>query len=70
MVTNWRNTVVRFKFLVTSLYNVNDASHGMMQSGSRFHCLKISRTEVSINWEVNWLCLCNLAHFCDESKAK
>ena len=29
----------------------------------RFDCLKISRTEVGINLEVNWLCLCNLAHF-------
>jgi len=29
----------------------------------RFDCLKISWTEVSINLEVNWLCLCDLAHF-------
>ena len=26
-VTNWRNIVARFKFLVASLYNVNDAAH-------------------------------------------
>jgi len=55
MVTNWRNTVVRCKFLVASLYNVNEASHSMTRS-IRFHCLKISRTEVGINWELNWLC--------------
>ena len=30
---------------------------------------KILRTKVSINLVVNWLCLCNLAHFYDESKA-
>ena len=29
----------------------------------RFDCLKISRTEVAVNLEVNWLCLCDLAHF-------
>ena len=26
-------------------------------------CLKMSGTEVGINLEVNWLCLCDLAHF-------
>ena len=29
----------------------------------RFDCLKIARTEVGINLEVNWLCLCDLKHF-------
>ena len=62
LVTNWRNIVTRCKFLVVSLYNVNDAAHNMGQS-IRFDCLKISRTEVSINLEVNWLCVCDLAHF-------
>ena len=58
----WRNIVTRCKFLVASLYNVNDAAHSMARS-IRFDWLKISRTEVSLNVEVNWLCLCNLAHF-------
>ena len=62
LVTNWRNIVARCKFVVVSLYNVNYAAHSMVQS-IRFHCLKISRTEVSINLEVNWICVCNLAHF-------
>ena len=61
-MTNWRNIVTRCKFLVVSLYNVNDAAHNMGQS-IRFDCLKISRTEVSINLEVNWLSVCDLAHF-------
>ena len=56
--SNWRNKV---KFLVTSLYNVNDAALSMVQS-IRFDCLKILWTEVGINLEVNWLCLCDLAH--------
>ena len=56
------NIVTRCKFLVVSLYNVNDAAHNMGQS-IRFDCLKISRTEVSINLEVNWLSVCDLAHF-------
>ena len=34
-----------------------------MVKSIRFGCLKISRTEVVINLEVNWLCLCDLAHF-------
>ena len=34
----------------------------MVQS-IRFDCLKISQTEVSINLEVNWLSVCDLAHF-------
>ena len=38
------------------------ATHSMVQS-IRFDCLKISRTEVSINLEVNWLSVCDLAHF-------
>ena len=46
--------VARCKFLVASLFDVNDAAHGMAQS-IRFDCLKIFRTEVSINLEVNWL---------------
>ena len=29
LVTNWRNIVARCKFLVTSLYNVNDAAHSI-----------------------------------------
>ena len=56
--SNWRNKV---KFFVTSLYNVNDAALSMVQS-IRFDCLKILWTEVGINLEVNWLCLCDLAH--------
>ena len=56
-------------FLVASLYNVNDAAHSVARS-VRFDCLRISRTEVSINLEVNWLCLCNVAHFFHESKAR
>ena len=57
-----RYIVVRFKFLVASLYNVNDAAHSMVQSIT-FDCLKILVTEFGINLEVNWLCLCDLAHF-------
>ena len=54
--------VARCKFLVASLYNVNDAAYSMAQS-IRFDCLKILQTEDSINLEVNWNCLCDLAHF-------
>ena len=54
--------VARCKFLVTSLYDVNDAAHSMAQS-IRFDCLKILRTEVGMNLEVNWLCLCDLAFY-------
>ena len=32
--------------------------------------LKISWKEVGINLEVNWLCLCDLAHFFSMMKAK
>ena len=46
--------VARCRFLVASLFDVNDAAHSMAQA-IRFDCLKISRTEVSINLEVNWL---------------
>ena len=60
--TNWRNIVARYKFLVASLYNVNDTTHSMARSIC-FNCLKILRTEVGINLEVNWLCVCDLAHF-------
>ena len=55
LATNWRNVVARFKFLDAGLYNVNDATHSMVIS-IRFGCLQ---TEVSINLEVNWLCLCD-----------
>ena len=27
LATNWRNIVAKYKFLVASLYNVNDAAH-------------------------------------------
>ena len=57
-LSNWRNKV---KFLVASLQNVNEAALSMVQS-IRFDCLKILWTEVGINLEVNWLCLCDLAH--------
>ena len=69
LVTNWRNLVARCKFLVVSLHNVYDAAHSMVQS-IRFDCLKISRTEVIINLEVNWLCVCNLAHFLWQKQIK
>ena len=29
LATNWRNIVARCKFLVASLYNVNDAAHSI-----------------------------------------
>ena len=29
LVTNWRNIVARCKFLVTSLYNINDAAYSV-----------------------------------------
>ena len=45
LATNWRNIVAGCKFLVASLYNVNDAIHSMVIS-IRFDCL---RTKVSIN---------------------
>ena len=41
-----------------------------MARSIRFDRLKISCKEFGINLEVNWLCLCNLAHFYDESKAR
>ena len=56
LATNWRNIVNRCKFLVASLCIVNDVAYSMAQS-IRFDCLKILRTEVSINLEVNCLCL-------------
>ena len=46
--------VTRGKFLVASLFNANDAAHSAAQS-IRFDRLNISRTEVGINLEVNWL---------------
>ena len=48
--------VTSCKFLVASLYNVNDTIYSMVQS-IRFDCLKILQTEDSINLEVNWKCL-------------
>ena len=33
-----------------------------MAPSIRSDCLKISRIEVGINLEINWLCLCDLAH--------
>ena len=59
LATNWRNIVAGCKFLVASLYNVNDAIHSMVIS-IKFDCLQ---TEVSINLEVNWLCLCDFFTF-------
>ena len=59
LATNWRNIVARCKFLVASLYNVNDTIHSMVIS-IRFDCLQ---TKVSINLEVNWLCLCDFFTF-------
>ena len=64
-----RYIVARCKFLVASLYDVNYAIHSMAQS-IRFDCLKILKTEDGINLEVNWNCLCDLAHFYEESKAR
>ena len=40
-----------------------------MAQSNRFDCLKISRTEVGINLEVNCLCLGDLHIFYDESEA-
>ena len=59
--SHWRNKATRCKFLVASLHNVNDAALSMVQS-IRFDCLKMLWTEVGVNLEVNWLCLCDLAH--------
>ena len=58
LATDWKNVDGRCKFLVTSLFDVNDATHSMARS-FRFDCLKISQAGVSINLEVN----CDLAHF-------
>ena len=69
LATNWRNIITRCKFLVASLYNVNDAAHSLVRSIG-FDWLKISRTEVGLNLEVNWLCLCNLAHFLEQKQRK
>ena len=60
--------VARCRFLV-GLNNFNDAYHSMARS-VRFDCLKISQTEVGINLEVNWLCLCDLAHFLWREQSK
>ena len=32
LATNWRNIVARYKFLVASLYNVNEAAHSIRAS--------------------------------------
>ena len=64
MATNWRKIVARCKFLVASLYNVNDTAPSM-EPPIRFDCLKKSHTEVNINYyylEVNWPWLCDLAN--------
>ena len=68
-MTDWGNVVGRCKFLVASLFDVNDATHSMAQS-FRFDCLKISQAEVSINLEVNWLCHAIWHIFYDQSKAR
>ena len=47
LATNWRNIVARCSLIVW-----RDPSD-----------LQISWIEVGINLEVNWLCLCDLAHF-------
>ena len=36
----------------------------------RIDCLKLSWTEVGINLEVKWLCLCDLAHFLRRKQSK
>ena len=59
MATNWRNVVAGCQFLDASLYNVDDTTHGMVIS-IRSDCLQ---KEVSINLEVNWLCLCDFLTF-------
>ena len=38
--------------------------------GLIFGILGVSQREVGIKLEVNWLWLCDLAHFYDESKAR
>ena len=58
----WRN-------IVTNLYNVNDAAHSLARS-VKFDSLKTFQTEVGINFEVNWLCLCDLAHFLWREQSK
>ena len=63
LATNWKRKflqlvakrpedflIARSKFLVASLYNINDTAYGMACS-IRFDFLKISRTEDSINLE-------------------
>ena len=61
----WQTTgdiiVARCKLLVAILCDVNDAAHSMALS-IRFDSLKIWRTKVGINLEVNWPFLCDLAH--------
>ena len=32
LATNWRNIVARYKLLVTSYYNVNEAAHSIRAS--------------------------------------
>ena len=71
MATNQRNIVTRCKFLVASLFNVNDAAHSTGRS-IRFDCLKISRKKVSLNLEVSELDLFMQfgTFFMSESKAR
>ena len=52
-----------------SLYNVNDVAHSMARS-IRFDCLKISWTEVGINFKVNSFVYVIWHIFYDESKAR
>ena len=46
--TNWRNIVARCKFLVASLYNVNDAAHSQFHAARFTKTRKISRNSVEI----------------------
>ena len=67
LATNWRNVVAGSKFLVASLYNVNDAIHSMVIS-IRVDCLQ---TKVSINLEEKLALFMRFFHiFFDESKVR
>ena len=46
--TNWRNIVARCKFLVASLYNVNDAAHSQFHAARFTKTRKIPRNSVEI----------------------
>ena len=43
---------------------------GLIHGGAHFRNFRVSQREVGIKLEVNWLWLCDLAHFYDESKAR